>query len=61
MLQYICRTDFQQYIFVLCLIGFLAQHIDYVPTDEILDALAPQIGIELFFNLGIELGFASKS
>ena len=33
-----------------CLIVFLAQHVDYVPTDEILDALAPQIGIEYFFN-----------
>ena len=28
---------------------------DYVPTDEILDALAPEIGIKSF-NLGIELG-----
>ena len=28
---------------------------DYVPTDEILDALAPPIGIKSF-NLGIELG-----
>ena len=32
---------------------------DYVPTDEILDALAPQIGIEHFFNLGIELGLGA--
>jgi len=29
--------------------------VDYVPTDEILDALAPEIGIKSF-NLGIELG-----
>ena len=29
---------------------------DYVPTDEILDALAPQIGIQYLFHLGIELG-----
>ena len=28
----------------------------YVPTDEILDALAPQIGIRYLFHLGIELG-----
>jgi hypothetical protein len=33
--------------------------VDYVPTDEILDALAPQIGIEHFFNLGIELGLGA--
>jgi len=42
-------------MFVLCLIGFLSQHVDYVPTDEIIDALAPQIGNKAF-NLGIELG-----
>jgi hypothetical protein len=29
--------------------------VDYVPTDEILDALAPLLGIQSF-NLGIELG-----
>ena len=28
---------------------------EYIPTDEILDALAPEIG-KLSFNLGIELG-----
>jgi hypothetical protein len=28
---------------------------DYIPTDEILDALAPEIGI-ISFHLGIELG-----
>ena len=28
---------------------------DYIPTDEILDALAPEIG-KISFNLGIELG-----
>jgi hypothetical protein len=41
-------------MFVLCLIDFLAQHVDYVPTDEIIDALAPLIGKKAF-NLGIEL------
>jgi hypothetical protein len=30
--------------------------VGYVPTDEILDALAPQIGIRYLFHLGIELG-----
>ena len=29
---------------------------DYVPTDEILDALAPEIGIKKLYHLGIELG-----
>ena len=33
----------------------MAQHVDYVPTDEILDALAPQIAWQSFI-LGIELG-----
>jgi hypothetical protein len=42
-------------MFVLYLIGFLAQNVDDVPTDEIIDALAPQIGKKAF-NLGIELG-----
>ena len=32
---------------------------DYVPTDEILDALAPKIGIQYLFNLGIELGLCA--
>ena len=48
-------TDLMNLCFVLCLIGLLAQHMDYVPTDEILDALAPPIG-KKSFNLGIELG-----
>ena len=38
------------------MLGFLAQRVGDVPTDEILDALAPQIGIRYFFHLGIELG-----
>jgi hypothetical protein len=42
-------------MFVLCLIGLLTQHVDYVPTDEIIDALALQIG-KIALNLGIELG-----
>jgi hypothetical protein len=29
--------------------------LEYIPTDEILDALAPEIGI-ISFHLGIELG-----
>jgi hypothetical protein len=40
---------------LLYLIGLLAEHIDYIPTDEILDALAPEIGIRSF-HLGIVLG-----
>jgi hypothetical protein len=30
----------------------------YIPTDEILDALAPEIGI-IAFHLGIELGLCA--
>ena len=40
---------------LLYLIGLLAEHMGYIPTDEILDALAPEIGI-ISFHLGIELG-----
>jgi hypothetical protein len=31
---------------------------EYIPTDEILDALAPEIGI-IAFHLGIELGLCA--
>jgi hypothetical protein len=40
---------------LLYLIGRLAEYMEYIPTDEILDALAPEIGI-ISFHLGIELG-----
>ena len=40
---------------LLYLIGLLAEHMEYIPTDEILDALAPEIGI-ISFHLSIELG-----
>ena len=33
----------------------MAEHMEYIPTDEILDALAPEIG-KISFHLGIELG-----
>jgi hypothetical protein len=39
---------------LLYLIGLLAEHMEYIPTDEMLDALAPEIGI-ISFHLGIEL------
>jgi hypothetical protein len=40
---------------LLYLIGLLAKHMEYIPTDEILDTLAPEIGKQSF-HLGIELG-----
>ena len=40
---------------LLYLIGLLAEHMEYIPTDEMLDALTPEIGI-ISFHLGIELG-----
>jgi hypothetical protein len=40
---------------LLYLIGLLAERMEYIPTDEILDALAPEIGM-ISFHLGIELG-----
>ena len=40
---------------LLYLIGLQAKYMEYIPTDEILDALAPEIG-KISFNLGIELG-----
>ncbi|VDH93171.1 Hypothetical predicted protein, partial [Mytilus galloprovincialis] len=33
------------------------EYLDCIPTDEILDALAPQIG-QIFFQLGAELGLS---
>jgi hypothetical protein len=39
---------------LLYLIGLLVKHMDYIPTDEILDALASEIGMKSF-HLGIEL------
>jgi hypothetical protein len=43
---------------LLYLIGLLVKHMDYIPTDEILDALASEIGIKSF-HLGIELGLCA--
>jgi hypothetical protein len=43
---------------LLYLIGLLAEHMEYIPTDEMLDALAPEIGI-ISFHLGIELGLCA--
>jgi hypothetical protein len=40
---------------LLYLIGLLAERMEYIPTDELLDALAPEIGMTSF-HLGIELG-----
>ena len=40
---------------LLYLICLLAEYREYIPTDEILDTLAPEIGI-ISFQLGIELG-----
>ncbi|XP_076083621.1 uncharacterized protein LOC143054483 isoform X1 [Mytilus galloprovincialis] len=34
-----------------------SEYMDYIPTDEILDALAPQIG-QIFFQLGAEIGLS---
>jgi hypothetical protein len=33
----------------------MAEYMEYIPTDEIVDALAPEIG-KISFHLGIELG-----
>jgi hypothetical protein len=43
---------------LLYLIGLLAEHMEYIPKDEMLDALAPEIGI-ISFHLGIELGLCA--
>ncbi|CAC5411518.1 unnamed protein product [Mytilus coruscus] len=37
-----------------------ADYLDFIPTDEILDALAPQIG-QVFFQLGTEMGLSIAS
>ncbi|VDI13653.1 Hypothetical predicted protein [Mytilus galloprovincialis] len=33
------------------------EYLDFIPTDEVLDALAPQIG-QIFFQLGAEIGLS---